>query len=82
MSNPTSTGDDGPRPADSHPPPGVDQPQEDEPPDIDLLLAVVGRLLREIEERHRDAADEALRLRVLAVLAVVARLVKHRRGEG
>lgn len=72
MSDPTD-----PRSADSHPPPGVDQPQEDEPPDADLLLAVLHRLLLDVSTRLDH--DDDLGLRARAALFAVVSLIKARR---
>jgi hypothetical protein len=56
-------------------PPEHPDGQEDEPPDLRLALWVVMVLLRDLD-RARDYDDD-LRLRVRAVLAVIARLRGH-----
>jgi hypothetical protein len=66
----------------TNPPP--DQPQEPDPPDLDLLLHVVRLLLSDLADhlRGRDHPDDVdLRVRSLAVRAVVIRAIQNRRAE-
>ena len=65
------------------PPP--DQPQESEPPDLDLLLSAVRELLTDVSLHYAIGAGsfvEDLALRTAALRSVVVRMIEHRAERG
>ena len=56
-----------------------DQPQETDPPDLDLMLSALRELLTDVS---RSRVPDDLALRTAALRSVVGRMIEHRAERG